>query len=547
MENLLLPYRCVKQIFNGDALVFAPHPDDEVFGCGGAIMRHIEHGNMVSVVVVTSGGAQPGNDAAENRSYIESRQKESLAAAEVLGYKNIEYLPHGDRSLVYSERLVSEVSRLIEKYSPDIVYAPSPYEVHPDHVATSLSVIEGFRRNSSVSRLVLYEVGSPLSPNILLDITDIKGKKISAMRCFTSQLEIQRYDKHIEGLNNYRAYTLPKEIESAEAYYMVDRDGLNNFYSEYFSSEYEKRVRKGLPVSGNCNDGPLVSVLIRSIGRKSLKETLQSVALQTYQNIEAVVVNAEGLRQEHPGEMCGSAPLKYIDSDGRKSRSEAANLALSNASGDYLIFLDDDDQFDPDHIESLVAATRVNPESKAFYSGVRCIDTNGEIIDIMDSEYDPIRLLVGNYLPINSVLFSKELVETGCRYDETIELYEDWDFWLQVSRLTDFKKIKKLSASYRITDGAGFGMQASKQDQDHYRSIILQKWRNTWSENELLSIGDAVDEKRLLAKQVKQLENALVVEHDESVRLGKELATILHSKSWILTKPLRLLNRLIRR
>jgi LmbE family N-acetylglucosaminyl deacetylase len=67
----------------------------------------------------------------------------------------------------------------------------------------------------------MYEVGVPLQPNQLLDITNFWPRKKAAMACFNSQLAIQRYDKHINGLNIYRSYTLPPNVQAAEAYYLV--------------------------------------------------------------------------------------------------------------------------------------------------------------------------------------------------------------------------------------------------------------------------------------------------------------------------------------
>ena len=55
MEMQLIPYESVRKIEGTRILVLAPHPDDEVFGCAGAIMRHVAAGDSVRVAVVTDG------------------------------------------------------------------------------------------------------------------------------------------------------------------------------------------------------------------------------------------------------------------------------------------------------------------------------------------------------------------------------------------------------------------------------------------------------------------------------------------------------------
>lgn len=101
---------------------------------------------------------------------------------------------------------------------------------------------------------------------------------------------------------------------------------------------------------------PLVSVIIRSMDRSTLANALDSVALQTYPNIEVVIVNAKGADHHEVGKWCGHFPMRMVGSDEQLDRSRAANVGLDEATGEYLIFLDDDDLFYPEHIAILVNA-----------------------------------------------------------------------------------------------------------------------------------------------------------------------------------------------
>ena len=217
-EHQLVPYVAVRSLGSGTILVFAPHPDDETLGCGGAIMRHLEAGDTVKVIVVTDGAfgtpeLRPG--------YQQTRRIETQAAAQILGYGEPVFWDLPDRGLVYEEALIERIRNAIEHCPANLVYAPSWWEIHPDHSTLSLCVAEAIRRCTRQVSLLMYEVGAPLPANRLLDITDLNDRKQAAIRCFASQLAKQAYDQHIAALNRFRTYTLPPCVQFAEAYHLV--------------------------------------------------------------------------------------------------------------------------------------------------------------------------------------------------------------------------------------------------------------------------------------------------------------------------------------
>lgn len=218
LESKYIPYHADLRIGRGKTLVLAPHPDDEVLGCAGAIMRHVADGDPVGVVILTDGAFGAGD---RWEAVTTTREDESRRAATVMGYGMPEFWRLPDRGLDRHVSLVEDLSRLIARLAPDWVYAPSWWEIHPDHVALSRAITAVFRQESLAASLVLYEVGVPLHANRLLDITDLLERKRSALACFESQLAQQRYDSHILALNRFRTYTLPPTVEVAEAYRVI--------------------------------------------------------------------------------------------------------------------------------------------------------------------------------------------------------------------------------------------------------------------------------------------------------------------------------------
>ena len=558
MEHQLIPYQPHRGAIPAQSVIaFAPHPDDEVFGCGGALALHVQAGVPVRVVVLTDG--RRGGTLPPGHDLITAREEECRRAASDLGLAAPEFRRLPDRSLAYGEVLVHLLLDKIEEVRADLVYAPSPTELHPDHRATALSAIEALRRCKRAVRLAFYEVSAPLRPNLLLDISSVWEIKREAMRRFASQLAENAYDRKIEALNLYRTYTLPAEVIAAEAYELIEQDSLARNHIAWLASDYSRLRRLGVPFA-SPEDCPLVSILTRSMDRPYLAEALGSVALQTYPHIEVVVVNARGGHHREVQDMLDRFPVRLVNQDGRAlSRAAAANAGLAAADGRYAMFLDDDDLLLPEHVHKLVLAFR-EEGARVAYSGVRLENATGQTVKIYDEEWSLERLYGSNFIPIHAVLFDLELYRAGCRFDESLDCVEDWDFWLQLSRHARFLHAPGVSAVYRSGLGKS-AVSANFVEEEHLanRARIYAKWRDKLTDRELggafywwsLQREEGFHQAQACKLELEKRNAELQACHAEladlrpaHAGLAAELAALRQTLSWRITAPLRALRRM---
>ena len=539
MENLLVPYQATKKITGNRVLVFAPHPDDEVFGCGGAIMLHVEQQIPVRVIIVTNGsyGISPEKES----DYIHQRQQESIIAASILGYGNPVFWQYRDRELYYGEKLIAEIINAIHETKADLVYTPSVYEIHPDHRALGMAVIEAVRRCANTIQLALYEIGQPIRPNLLLDISDLATRKMEAMGCFTSQNAKQRYDLDIAALNRYRTYTLPTEVTAAEAYLLTNTEELAGDPLQLYQSEHARQQKKRFTL--DPEDLPLVSVIIRSMDRPTLSDALDSVALQTYPIIEVILVHAKGQEHSTVGNWCGRFPLREKLSAEPLHRSAAANNGLDAAKGDYLIFLDDDDWFMPHHIARLKMELDRYHSAVAAYSAIQCIDESGKEVNRYADDFDPIQLRIENYIPIHAALFKRTVLDKGARFDEKLSLCEDWDFWLQVMENGEFRFVSEVGAIYSTVKGQGSGIRENKVDTQQAMITIYKKWMPRWNDEVIWRIFEYARLKKKFEKQQKEV----IRQKQEIIALNEKITAFVSSSSWRITHPLRVFRRFFNR
>lgn len=188
-------------------LVLAPHPDDEVIGCGGTILRHVAAGDHVTLAIATDGRRSSGMRDPDGMSAI--RLGEARKAATVL-QSQLDWLglPEGDWPV---ERLCDALRARLEQLRPDVVYAPSRVDFHPEHhkVAHALALaLDEAAHRPAVLRV--YQVQVPLTRhlvNVVCDLGPVLAPAEAALRAHGSQagtlasiFRRRRYSARVHGL-----------------------------------------------------------------------------------------------------------------------------------------------------------------------------------------------------------------------------------------------------------------------------------------------------------------------------------------------------------
>lgn len=220
-----------------------------------------------------------------------------------------------------------------------------------------------------------------------------------------------------------------------------------------------------------------ISIVIRSMARDCLREALQSVANAGFMPVEIILVNACGGHHELSFAFEDRHSFRIVNQDGSAlDRSSAANLGLAESTGDFVLFLDDDDLIDVDHLERLFVCLNENPLAIAAYTGTRLLDTQGQVIREQNELWELDRLLGMNFLPIHSVMFRAARVRGQIFFDATLLLMEDWYFWSQLALQGKFIRLNGCSATYRLQHGES-GLSAKRDKDAMYiaHSLVLAK------------------------------------------------------------------------
>lgn len=459
-EAEAIPYE-PSQLRGERLLVLAPHPDDEVIGCGGLVALHLRERRAVRILVATD-GAEAGSR--------ELREEESRRGVAHLGQgAELEFLRYPDRAL--SDDAAAAIREQLLAFRPDLILVPSPVEIHPDHIALSRIFCELIQRDGTlfadlaIARVAFYEVSSTMRPNAIVDISGVADAKYAGIAEHTSQTALRDYASYARGLNAYRTMTLPPGATYAEAYHVVELPLLR---TTPFS---ELRKRVGGPHDIETKVTLPISVIVRTKDRPELlREAVASIRATGYP-CEIVVVNDGGAKPELDG-------VTLIQHDESRGRAEAANAGVRAAANAYVAFLDDDDLYYPEHLAALAGGggepVYTDAVSAFFRPGTKEAHSR---LRIFSQDFDRDLLLVDNYIPLPTIVVARDTFLELDGFDKAFDLFEDWDFLIRLAQRGDFRHIPRVTCEIRHFEGGSSVVLAAPEGSRRFRDAKLQVWK----------------------------------------------------------------------
>jgi glycosyltransferase involved in cell wall biosynthesis len=235
---------------------------------------------------------------------------------------------------------------------------------------------------------------------------------------------------------------------------------------------------------------PKVSVIIPTYNRaECLRSAIESALRQTFTDFEIIV--SDDKSTDHTREVVKSFKdrrITYILNDGNKGPSATRNTAILASDGDYIAFLDDDDEWLPDKLKRQVNLMEKSPpDICGVYTNRLMIDKlSGKIISA-DPGTDKLKgnllyqLAIKSPIHTSTVLIRKRCLNEVGLFDETISYMEDRDLWIRLSMNWDFEYIQEpmTKAYYHGRRHLSHNLQGQTEG----REKLLERYQDLFKKN----------------------------------------------------------------
>jgi GT2 family glycosyltransferase len=248
-----------------------------------------------------------------------------------------------------------------------------------------------------------------------------------------------------------------------------------------FSSRKLKKQRA--TAARTATEGPLVSVLMSTYNRKDLlPAAVRSVLDQTYRSLELIVVNDGGDSAKTIVESMGDNRVLYVDAP-HVSKGHALNTAFSHSRGEFIAYLDDDDIWYANHLETIVFFLRNVPSVRfAYTDALRVTDQSEQDLSVASNIYKELiysrqvflpQLLESNSIPGIVAAHDRHAFEEIGGFDPKLQVLVDFDFFRRLAAITDPYHIAETTAEYSKrrhsgTIGQGHMTNLHKTDRPRY-------------------------------------------------------------------------------
>jgi len=242
--------------------------------------------------------------------------------------------------------------------------------------------------------------------------------------------------------------------------------------------------RNETPLGTPKKAGPVVTVLVPTFNRRRyLAGALDSVVRQSYRNLQIMVINDGGEDVSDIVNSFGDERLIFIDRKENRGKAHSLNEALLRAEGKYVAYLDDDDLYYPNHIETLVDALENNSDCQVAYSDLYkvyckvCSDGSRKVLSKVveiSRDFDRFFMLYYNHVLHVSLMHRRDLLEKTGLYSEDINVLIDWDMTRRLVFFSDFHHVPEITGEFYQPDGDcdRISVQRRKNEKEYTRNIL---------------------------------------------------------------------------
>ena len=204
-----------KKTTSKKVLVVSAHPDDEVLGCGGTILKHVSRNDQVVLLTLSNGVSSRNLSNSVLEKEIQLRKQALVQACTILGIDKYLQLDFPDNSFdsVSLIEIIQAIEKLIAEFQPTIVYTHFCGDLNVDHQLTHKAVITACRTQpkSCVKEIYSYEVLSATNyisasmqpqfcPNYYVDISSYIDKKITALKAYDMEMRTFPHARSYEAI-----------------------------------------------------------------------------------------------------------------------------------------------------------------------------------------------------------------------------------------------------------------------------------------------------------------------------------------------------------
>jgi LmbE family N-acetylglucosaminyl deacetylase len=208
-----------------NVLVISPHPDDEIIGCGGTLIKMIEEGAKVSVLQLTDGSDTYALKDSPEHIRKTIRLKEAKVVATNLGFAELILFNEVDSHVKCTIDIVKKLSDILNRLHPKGIFVPFINDKHPDHIVAN-EILSKSLESSSLNlpevNVLSYEVWNFVPPNSFSIIDNQFDKKAEMLMEYRTGMKVIDYVHFCESSNSYHAYNLLGKKGFVEVFLDID-------------------------------------------------------------------------------------------------------------------------------------------------------------------------------------------------------------------------------------------------------------------------------------------------------------------------------------